>query len=464
MEDLAWPLQYTAAMQKFVPTCMVVATGLLVACGSVGKVPAADGNTDTGGPQGPVTVTVLSAAGDGVPDSTAKVVFQDPDGAVVSDTGVDAMGHAQAMMPRGGTVSAIRITMDTPANLTASITSTLGVKPGDNLTFGLKANATILNQGGSTTMTATMFQPVSGATNYKFYTPCGVNNAPAAPATLNFRDSCHGAMFDLLGVTSVGSPPTLMFLLLTGVTYVSGGSFNISTLWNSMADFTVNMTNVPDAVSQISVSRATLLNNTPTFSLSTTVQGDPPAGNVSAMVPFPQGVGTRNELSITMARPDAINQQHDVHTASLGTSATVDLSKQQLPWFTNLAQTAMGATWTMVAPGDPPDGMIVNWSGSWNDGTRPVAISWSVAQDATMTGMTLPKLPAAYAMVDPGQQTVAVKQDSVALYMADYDNLAGYDQLRQMPETLLTTPIGVMGAFVGMPFQRRFITKTVVTP
>jgi len=412
-----------------------------------------------------VTVTVLSTVGDGVPDSTAKVVFQDPDGAVVSDTGVDAMGHAQAMMPRGGSVSAIRITMDTPATLTASIASTLGVKPGDDLTFGLKANATILNQGGQTTMTATSFTPVSGATNYKFYTPCGVNIATAAPATLNFHDSCHGATFDLLGVTTGGSPAVPMFLLLTGVTYVSGGSFAIPTLFNPMANFTINMTNVPDAVSSMSVSRTTLLNNTPTFSVSSIVQGDPPPGNVSATVIYPQGVGTRNELSIFMGRPDAtINQQFDVHTASLGTSATVDLGKQQLPWFTNLAQTAMGATWTMVAPGDPPDGMIVNWAGSWNDGTRPVAISWSVAQDATMTGMTLPKLPAAYAMVDPGQQTVAVKQDSVTLYMADYDNLAGYDQLRQMPETLLTTPIGVMGAFVGMPFQRRLINKTVVAP
>jgi hypothetical protein len=47
------------------------------------------------------------------------------------------------------------------------------------------------------------------------------------------------------------------------------------------------------------------------------------------------------------------------------------------------------------------------------------------------------------------------------MYMADYDNVAGYDQLRQMPETLLTSPIGIMGAFVGMPFQRRIITATV---
>src|SRR5262249_28612257 len=137
-----------------------------------------------------------------------------------------------------------------------------------------------------------------GATNYIFYTPCGrAGNAAAAPVTLNFHDSCHGAMFDLLGTTTGGSPPAPMFLLYAGVTYASGASFMIPTLFNPMANFTVNMTNVPDAVSSMSVSRTTLLNNTPTVSTSTSVQGDPPAGNVSAVVLFPQGVGTRSELS-----------------------------------------------------------------------------------------------------------------------------------------------------------------------
>jgi hypothetical protein len=442
-------------MQQVVQTCVVVAAaGFLVACGEVQELPPTDE---------PVTVTVLTTLGDGAPDSTAKVLFQDPEGSVVSDSAVDAMGHAQAMLPRGGTVSAIRVTAD-PTNLAASITTMLDVKPGDDLTFGVKPYAVMINQGGQTTMTAT-FPPVPGATTYRFHTSCALSGiATASPVTLNFRDACHGAMFDLLATTTAGTPPVPMFLLVSNVAYQSGGSFSIPTLFNPMANFTINMTNAPDAVSSMSVSRTTLLNNTPTLSTSASVAGDPPAGDVSAVVPFPQGVGTRSELSITMGRDDAtIVQHHEGHTAALSTSATVDLGQQNLPWFTNLTQTATGATWTMVAPGDPPDGMMVSWSGTWNDGTRPVAISWLVAQPAEMAGMTLPRLPAAYAMIDPGQQTVAVTPSAVTMYMADYDNLAGYDQLRQMPETLLTSPIGLMGAFVGMPFQRRIITTTVRT-
>jgi hypothetical protein len=441
-------------MQQLVRWCVVAMVGLGVACGEVGNTP--DAAIDAA--PAPVKATVLTTSGDGAPDTTAKVVFQDPDGTVVSDTAVDAMGRAQAVLPRGGAVTAIRITTDTPTNLTASITTIAGVKPGDDLTLGLKASATITNQGGQTTMTAT-FLPHPSAGGYTFYTPCGFSgSSTTSPVTLSFRDSCHGATFDLVGVASGGTLTTPYFVRLTNVSYQANGSFSVPMGFSSMSNFTVNLTNVPGAVSSMSVTRSSMIGSQPVAATNASVTGDPPAGDVSVALPFPQGVGTRSELMLFLNRPDAAHgQRHEAHTATLGTSATLDLGKQQLPWFTDLVQTPTGATWTMVAPGDPPDGMMTRWSGRWTSGMRSVSITWSVAQPAEMAGMTLPRLPAAYAMIDPGQQTVAVAPDVMTLFMADYDNLSGYDELRQMPETLLVPPIGSMGAFVGMPFQRRLI-------
>lgn len=450
-------------MQQLVRWCVVAMAGLGVGCGQVKNHPDAGADAAIDAMPAPVKATVLTTLGDGAPDTTAKLVFQDPDGNVVSDVMVDAMGGAQAMLPRGGTVTAIRITTDTSANLVASLTTISGVKPGDDLTLGLKASATITNQGGQTTMTAT-FPAASGATSYQFYTSCGFSGlsttSPASPVTLSFRDSCHGTTFDLLGVAFGGTVP--QFVKLTNVNYQSGGSFNVPVGFIPMANFTVNLTNIPDVVSSMSVSRSTMIGNLPVYGAGVGV-GDPPAGGLTVPVTFPQNVGTRSELSIFMSRPDAEHgQRHEVHTATLGTSASVDLGTLQLPWFTGITPTLTGATWTMVAPGDAPDGMMTRWSGGWIDGTRSVSIAWSVVQPAEMTGMTLPRLPAAYAMLDPGQQTVAVTPGTMTLYMADFDNLAGYDELRQMPETLLTQPIGTMGAFVGMPFQRRSIVAFVL--
>ena len=144
------------------------------------------------------------------------------------------------------------------------------------------------------------------------------------------------------------------------------------------------VTSVPEAVSSMSVLRASMNENLPVASTSVVVQGDP-AGTVSVEVPYPQGFGTRSEIAVLMSRPDAqMAQRHEVHTASLGTSATVDLGKQQLPWLTSLAATRAGVTWALVAPGDPPDGMLTSWSGSWSDGARPVSVSWAVAQPAEL--------------------------------------------------------------------------------
>jgi len=469
---------YTRAMGRFVfgGVAALAAMGLVTACGEVQKAPAGDSmdaaivdaaivdaaivDADIDALVLPVTVTVLTTLGDGAPDLTARVLFQDPDGTVVADGAVDGAGHARAVLPRGGTVSAIRVTTDTQTDRAASITTTRGVKSGDDLTFGLKSAPAITNVGGQTMMTAT-FPLAMDATTYTLHTPCGFTRALTSPATLLFRDSCHGTTFDLLATTVGGSPPVPMFTSVTQVTFQSGGSFSIPVAFTPMPSFAVNMKNVPDAIASMNVSRASMINNLPVANASVGVLGDPPAGDVSVGVPFAAGFGTRSEIAITMARVDSdIIQRHELHTASLGSSASVDLSKGEIPWFTNLRQTATGATWTVVASGGSPDGMMIRWSAHWTDGARTVAITWLVAQAAELAGTTLPHLPAAYAMFDPGQQTVAVTPTGLTLLMADYDNVAGYDELRAMPETLLTTPIGLMGAFVGMPFQRRIMTAS----
>jgi hypothetical protein len=433
--------------------------------GGCGKVTSPNGSdagpgSDAGGSVDanltPVTVTVLTSTSDGAPDSTAKVVFQDPDGNVVADVMVDPQGHAQSSLPRGGSVTAIRTLTDTSTDLTAQVTTITEVAPGDALTFGLTASPGV-SQGGQTTMSAS-FPLVSGATLYSFSTPCGTIKTPSSPVNLIFRDSCHGATFDLLGTTNAGGVP--MYVRLAGVTYQAGGAFSIPTAFSAMPSFTVNASNVPAEVSSMSVTRASLAGNLSVSSLNVVVPGDPPAGNVSVTMPFPGGFGTRSELAVIMARADAqAPQEVQLHTATLGTSASVDVGKQPLPWITNVAQTATGATWTQVAPGDGTGAALLVWTGQWMASGKTVMVTRSLAQPVSTTAisMTLPRLPASYAAVDPEQQTVAVTLSGATLFMGNYDVLNGYAQIRAMPETLLTTTSGNMGALLGQPFQRRIM-------
>jgi hypothetical protein len=306
-----------------------------------------------------------------------------------------------------------------------------------------------------------MFPLVAGATSYSFSTPCGTVKTPSSPVTLSFRDSCHGATFDLLGTANAGGVPN--YVRLAGVVYQAGGTFAIPTAFSAMPNFGVNASNVPAEVSSMSVTRASLADNLSVSSINIVVTGDPPAGNVSVNIPFPGGFGTRNELAVIMARADAqATQEVQLHTATLGMSANVDAGKQPLPWITNVAQTATGATWTQVAPGDGTGAALLVWTGQWMANGKTVMVTRSLAQPVSTTAisMTLPRLPASYAAVDPEQQPVAVTLNGATLYMGNYDVLNGYAHIRAMPETLLTTTIGNMGALLGQPFQRRIVAAT----
>ena len=422
-------------------------------------------------PPTPVKVTVLTTGGDGAPDPAAKVVFQDAAGAVIQDGAVDAAGHTQAMLPTGGTVVVIRTTTDSATLLAAQVTVMTGVKPGDDLTFGIKAPPTILTLGGATTMTAT-FPPDSAAGATTFYTDCGGSSGASDPikgvATLTFRDSCHGARFDLIGIASGGNLLAPQFVTLTNINYQGGAAFAIPTAFGDMPQFTVNLQNVPDKLASLQVTRASMIGNV-AVAPQVSFTSAPAAGSLAVMVPFAPGFGTRSELALGATRADATSfQVFDVHTDTLTASATVDAGALALPWITDLKANPTGATWTTVAQGGTPDGMLTQWGGSWTDATgRAVSVAWRVIQPAQASGITLPKLPVAYASVDPSQQTVVVSPRLLFVVYGDYDQVSGYDDLRRMAESYLPLMFSVsgdvpsaLGAFTGMPFKRRLSIAT----
>jgi hypothetical protein len=437
---------------------------MLVACGKVqatdvdAPLPPIDAAIDA--PPAPVKVTVLTYLGDGAPDTTVTVVFQDPAGNLVFDGPVDAMGKISAMLPEGGTVTSIHTNTDTATNLAAALTSITGVKPGDDITIGVKANATIRTQGGQTTMSAT-FTPVSGAGIHQFFTECGVAATNTSPVTLTFRDSCHGNTFDLLVVASGGLLTTPEFIKVVNINHVNNGSFTIPNGYSLMQNFTANLSNVANEVSGLTLTRASMFDSAAIGAQSVAL-GDPPAGTFSGSVPFPPNVGTRSEVSLAIMRSDAtVSQLHQVHTATLANNVAIDLNANALPFLSNVAITPTGLNYTTVVDGVAPDGMLILWSGGWTNAGVQTAIGWRVAQRVNATSGVLVHLPTKYARYDPSQQTASITTGTGFLAMVDYDVIDGYDEFRQQPDTLVVSSPSDMGALVGMPFQRRYMQTSV---
>jgi hypothetical protein len=434
---------------------------VIAACGKVEDAPPDASDAGVDAPPALVKVTVLTYAADGAPDVAAQMVFQDPAGNVVFEGPVDAMGKLEAMLPTGGTVTEVRIVSDTPTLLRAEITTITGVEPGDDLTFGVAARATIANQGGQTTMSAS-YAPSPGATSHLFFTTCGTSSAgTTSPVTLVFRDSCHGPTFDLVGIAQGGTVTTPRYVRLTGINHVNGQSFTIPGGFVTMSNFAVNVQNVPAEVSSMSVSRSSMLDHAAVGTQSVFL-GDPPAGAVATTLPYAPAVGTRAEVSLSMARSDAPGSQvHAVHTATVASSIDLDLDRQRVPWLSGRGATPTGATWTTAVPGDVPDGMVTTWTGRWVIGSRTTIVTWRIAHAPSATGISLPRLSPAHAAVDPQAQAVEVTPTTGSVLAVNYDVIDGYAEFRRQPDTLVFSPVDDMGALLGMPFQRRLYSTSL---
>jgi hypothetical protein len=436
----------------------------LAACGNVkaNHLPDAPPGDDAPGIDAAsplVKVTSLTMTGDGQPDLNVTVIFEDATGNLISDDPVDANGKVQAEMPDGGNVVVVRTPTDTPSTLNATVQVITGVKPGDDLTLGLKAFGNDQASGGQTTMTAS-FTPVAGAGTTTFFTKCGSfpPNVTAGPpnVTLTFHDSCHGATFDLLMVASGGSLLTPVFTKVVGITHTNGGTFTIPAGTTTMQNFTITAQNIDAQVAGLSASRAGLLDDAPVGQQDVTV-ATPVAGTNTIVVPFEQGLGTRSGVAVNWSRTDATNVQGlQVTTTTLLNNITMDVAPLELPWVTNVASTTSGMTWTTVAPGKDTDGLMLEWAGKWTTVEKLTTTTiWIVFGAPSATGAALPPLPTKYARLDPHQQTATVTVTGALGALEDYDVINGYDEFRQQAPTLfLSGLLPNLAQFDGMAVQR----------
>jgi hypothetical protein len=190
----------------------------------------------------------------------------------------------------------------------------------------------------------------------------------------------------------------------------------------------------------------------------------PPAGLNQVVVPFEQGFGTRSDVTLQEFRNGISGGQSlEIVTPTLTNSIDFDQAALELPSLGSPAVTPSGMTWTTVFPGTA-DGAELQWSGKWTTAQGvATTILWRIALPVAATGAALIHLPAKFARLDPGQQTVTVSPTIAQINMVNYDLVNGYDQFRLQPETLSLAPgTGVVatsrlpdvGPFNGMAVQR----------
>ena len=439
--------------------CVVLV--LAAGCGKVLHVtPDGSGGRDGGGSDGSgadptVYLTVLSTDGSGQPDAAAIAVFQDGTGAVVRDGLVAADGTAQAALPMGGSVTVIDVTMESMTNRLIQVTTISDVKPGDHLTVGSTRSPTAFD-GAQATMTAT-FTPFSSDGYHSFTTSCGnsfgpVSGAGPSTAPLPFYDACHGATFDLLSTVETStSPPDDEYVYQTGLTYAANGNVTVPDTWTGMNDLAVTMTNTPADLSDLTVAHSGFMGEVDTATVSVAV---PPTPGVDSATVRYAPVGTRGLTTISLrSTAESGLQQLEDRTNSVTSSLGIDMSQLQLPWVGPAGETTTNVSWDQV-DGGTPDARFVTWIGNWTDGNGTNNnLNWTIEDGKADSSITLPALPASYAMYDPSKVSGVRPMSGFVVYV-DYANLDGYDQARPYGPNL-KDPLNVLGVFVDQPLERR---------
>lgn len=454
-----------------------LASVMLLACGDVVKNnPDADGGDDadasdaddtnpdgsdaddmmpTDGPPGVVTVHVLNRTGDGAPDLNAHVVVHLADGTAIADGAVDTSGNYTAEVPPGAfIVTVVRTTLDTPSQLSSELTSITGVQAGEEITFGLQRRVA-LQEGGTSAMTATYTEAV-GATGSTFYTSCLTNgrSGSGGSVVLEFKDGCHGAAFQLLGVAPGLTPPR--FVALNDVPFMAGGSFGAGAIANTMSQFTATHTNVPIKITRLATHRRTIVDGT-AVAVFSDAQLDPASGTVMATVPYPSAPFLRAEIVASLdSDSSGTFMQHEVRTPNVQSGIAINWSELALPWIDDVVATKTGLTWTTTIPGGAGDVMLTSWRGSWNPG-RPVTATWRYIGPQTNSALVLPRLPTAFAELDPqafGGDTTHTLGSAQVVFM-DYEDLTSYDDVRPQAENYVAGTLDAETMFGGVGFTRR---------
>jgi hypothetical protein len=302
---------------------------------------------------------------------------------------------------------------------------------------------------------------------HAFHATCGTSMGidGSSSATIPSFDSCQQPTFPLLVTAQIpGMDPAFQqYVLVPDATYSPGGTITVPDDWAPMPLFTATMQGMPDGNTYPSnVSRWSLVIGVPIGRTASSIgqDEDPTSETFTTSYPPGLGVGTYARMPVNYAFGGSA--MHDLVTHSFPTSITVDYPALEVPWVDDADSTATGVSWSQGGSGTP-DARLVYWRGEWQDASVAVQVVWSVLDDGLSgTSIDLPHLPASYASVDPYGATSTYAPQPRVYYVA-YDNLNGYDESRPLGEMLID-PIGALGAFPLVDFQRRISSSNLMTP
>ena len=397
----------------------------LAACDGTGDGPVSDARVDATPTS--VSVQVLTMTGDGLPDTSARVVFELTGGGF-ADLGVDAQGFVSSEMVMGGAVTVIR-----EVGNEARLHTVMQVMPGASLTFGLPRSPAV-DAATSAAMTATI-TPLPSGTGHAVATPCGkLQLGTMSSATLVFRPTCQRNPFPLFahGINSSG---TQQFVFLDQVALTDGGTVTVPNAWMPMSVFGALFSMVPPEVTAISLNhfvRFGAFDAHDDHAFAATAGAS--TVNMSTVAPVAVGESTRDNVHFLHSsglQTQVLSQTRPGSAATVGAS----FAAIKVPWIvtTSLSVGTIDMAWAEEGT-EASDGRTAEWHGDWSNGSGGTrAVTWFVTLPPGEMSIALPSLPAAYDRLVPDRNT-PVRIGASHVTATEIDVVTSYADFIRFPD------------------------------
>lgn len=337
-----------------------------------------------------VTVQVLDTGG---PLAGVPVYFLDGLGAQVAMAPTDALGQAHAVMPTGGSVTAVMA--DT--GFGDRLATALGVLPGD--TIYVRA------RGGGTDMLIDLTVPADGTNgHYRVDTTCGsadVLTEVGTTATFQVQLFGCGATTDFKVSADNGDGGPVSTFIATNVAISDAAAVTLTGTYARDVDVTQSYSNLPASVSFLTGERALVAARggmwTTSFGLD--VVGGAASGTLAVPV---VGATGPTLVAITRVNRNLGPSESLVLAHPADGDYTLDAAGALLPSFTANAQFDIAShtlAWTEDATGATAD--LTFASLQVNRSLLKQSWTWDVVAPHAATSILLPVLPGAAADYNP---------------------------------------------------------------
>jgi len=363
--------------------------------------------------RGTVKVTTYDPGGGGAVSTGIPVLFIDTDGTLIR-VASDTNGKAQADVLPGASVTAVWTT----GTGTYEVETIRDIKPGDDLVMALQRDNT---NPGVFTVT---FPPLSGASAYYVYGPCGEVPANGTTATFSYLYSyCMQNPMNLMVVAYDQSYKPFQALPASGVTFSAGGSYTVSGAWQTLQTFNANFSDIPAIVTSLNMYRY----SPDAFSFGGNAYGNPTTGTLSVSTGVPTITSTAH-VATRVYDNSGSDQQIIQAVAGNALTYNLDIGTSLLPWVGQPTfDPSTGSLSVPVTGSGTPDAtaMQIRYNRSGGD-AGSTYVEWTVV-GPDFADLTLPPLPADLADVAPqaGDQWYPF-----GAVMIELDDAAGYDDIR----------------------------------